>query len=93
MFYFRVFNKLDYFRILFISWTKFIKVCDINGEKLKVEITNSRDLTRVKAYTTKEPDTLDWLSNYISEGDNFFDNWKTHAKVDSDNNVNVLNAS
>ena len=73
MFYFRVFNKLDYFRILFISWTKFIKVCDIHGEKLKVEITNSRDLTRVKAYTTKEPDTLDWLSNYISEGDIFFD--------------------
>ena len=29
----------------------------------------------------------------LSEGDNFFDNWKTYAKVDSDNNVNVLNAS
>ena len=23
----------------------------------------------------------------------FFDNWKLHAKVDSDNNVNVLNAN
>ena len=29
----------------------------------------------------------------LSEGDKFFDNWKIHAKVDSDNNVNVLNAS
>ena len=28
----------------------------------------------------------------LSEGDKFFDNWKLHAKVDSDNNVNVLNA-
>ena len=29
----------------------------------------------------------------LSEGDKFFDNWKIHAKVDSDNNVNVLNAN
>ena len=29
----------------------------------------------------------------LSEGDKFFDNWKLHAKVDSDNNVNILNAS
>ena len=66
-------NKIDYFRTLFISWTKFIKVCEINGEKIKVDITNSRDLTRVKAYVTKEPDTLDWLTNYISKGDIFYD--------------------
>jgi len=29
----------------------------------------------------------------LSDGDKFFDNWKLHAKVDSDNNVNVLNAN
>ena len=28
----------------------------------------------------------------LSEGDKFFDNWKLHAKVDNDNNVNALNA-
>jgi len=27
----------------------------------------------------------------LSEGDKFFDNWKIHAKVDSNNNVNILN--
>ena len=29
----------------------------------------------------------------LSEGDKFFDNWKIHAKVDSDSNVNIINAS
>ena len=66
-------NKIDYFRTLFISWTKFVKVCQINGEIINVDITNSRDLTRTKAYITKEPDTLNWIANYISEGDNFYD--------------------
>ena len=28
-------NKIDHFRTLLISWTKFVKVCQINGEKIK----------------------------------------------------------
>jgi len=69
----RLHNKLDYYRTLVNQWTKFTKICEINGEEVKVEVTNTRDLSRIKAYITKEPETLNWITNFISKGDVFYD--------------------
>jgi FkbM family methyltransferase len=47
--------------------------CVIGGETLRVEADNPGELYRIRRYMTHEPDTIQWLSEYVKPGQVFYD--------------------
>ena len=47
--------------------------CQVHGLSVKVRISNEVELHRVRTYTTKEPETLDWLRTELRDDDVYFD--------------------
>ena len=47
--------------------------CRALGVAVKVRIGNEIELDRVRTYSTKEPETLEWLTRELREDDVFFD--------------------
>jgi len=38
-----------------------------------VEVANPRELSRVRAYLTREPETVEWIAEYVNAADVFYD--------------------
>lgn len=47
--------------------------CIIGGEVLKVEAQNPGEAYRIRRYMSNEPDTVQWLTDYVRPGQVFFD--------------------
>ena len=45
----------------------------VNGQRILMELSTANELNRVLSYTTKEPDTLWWIDNFVRPGDVFYD--------------------
>ena len=40
---------------------------------MTVEVGNPRELSRVRAYLTREPETVEWIAEYVKSQDVFYD--------------------
>ena len=65
--------KLDRARLRLHSTTRITRACVIGGTPMLVEVGNPRELSRMKAYIRKEPDTVEWINQYVQPGDVFYD--------------------
>ena len=58
-----------------------VMTCDVRGETILLDIddrpvpegTRNYELWRAETYTTKEPDTLDWVDEHVQAGDVLYD--------------------
>ncbi len=58
-----------------------VMTCDVRGETVLLDIddrpvpegTRNYELWRAETYTTKEPDTLDWVDEHVQAGDVLYD--------------------
>ncbi len=65
--------KLDRARLRLHDATRITRFCTIGDTDMVVEVGNPRELSRIKAYVGKEPDTVEWISQYVKPGDVFYD--------------------
>jgi len=65
--------RLDRARLYLNDRSKITRACQMGDHFLKVVVTNPRELSRIRAYTSGEPDTINWIAHYIKPGDVFFD--------------------
>ena len=49
------------------------KSCSVHGQIILLRLDSQKELKRAKTYSTKEPNTLDWLDEAIKEGDVYYD--------------------
>jgi FkbM family methyltransferase len=49
------------------------RTCVIGGQPIKVEASNPGELYRIHRYLTREPDTVQWIADYVKPGDVFYD--------------------
>ena len=53
--------------------TETIEKVDINGTRFMMQVASARELSRVRTYSTKEPQTLLWIDQNLQAGDVFYD--------------------
>ena len=57
-----------------MRWMGFnVATCHVRGQIIKIGVSSETELYRANTYSTKEPETLDWLENNLRSGDVFFD--------------------
>ncbi len=54
------------------SFTKVLTV-DVRGVMIRVGVSSELEQYRAETYSTKEPETLDWLEQNLKAKDTFFD--------------------
>ncbi len=47
--------------------------CDVLGNTIKIGVSSDIEKYRTETYSTKEPETLNWLKKNLQEGDVFYD--------------------
>ena len=50
--------------LLYLKSIKFIKVSQINNQNIRINISSSIELWRVRTYSTKEPETINWIDGF-----------------------------
>ncbi len=65
--------KLDRARMRLHGATRITRSYTIGDTPMLVEAGNPRELSRIKAYVRKEPDTVEWISDHVRPGNVFYD--------------------
>ena len=50
------------------------KACQVEGVEIQVGVTSNIEMFRAQTYTTKEPETLEWLRRFVKR-DEVFGMW------------------
>ena len=58
--------------LLYLKSIKFIKVSQINNQNIRINISSSIELWRARTYSTKEPETINWIDGF-KKNEVFFD--------------------
>ena len=66
-------TKIDLARLRLHDAARITKWCSIGGQRIAAEVTNPRELSRIRAYVTKEPETVRWIVEYVKPGEVFYD--------------------
>ena len=66
-------TKIELARLRLSAAARLTKSCSIGDQSVLVEVGNRRELGRARAYSIKEPDTVDWIAEYVKAGDVFYD--------------------
>ena len=64
---------MDLARLWLSNAARLTRRCAIGDQSILVDIGNRRELGRARAYSIKEPQTLDWIVRYVKPGDVFYD--------------------
>ncbi len=59
-------------RTALLSFTEVLTV-DVRGVPIRVGVSSELEQYRAETYSTKEPETLDWLDQNLKDDDTFFD--------------------
>ena len=65
--------KLDRARLRLHGATRITRTYKIGETPMVVEVGNPRELSRIKAYLRKEPDTVEWINDHVQPGSVFYD--------------------
>ena len=65
--------KLDRARLRLHGATRITRTYTIGDTPMVVEAGNPRELSRIKAYIRKEPDTVEWINDHVQPGNVFYD--------------------
>lgn len=65
--------KLDRARLWIHGATRITRTYTIGDTPMLVEAGNPRELSRIKAYVRKEPDTVEWINSHVRPDDVFYD--------------------
>jgi FkbM family methyltransferase len=66
-------HRIDLARLGLHGATRITRHCAIGGQPVTVEVSNPRELSRVRAYLTREPETVEWIAEYVKSQDVFYD--------------------
>ena len=66
-------TKLDRARLRLHGATRITRTYTIGDTPMVVEAGNPRELSRIKAYVRKEPDTVEWINAHVQPGNVFYD--------------------
>ncbi len=85
----KIFNKIFFFltRRSFLEWLSFFLINDryiekqINNKKIKFYIPNQLISWRVKTLFNKEPDTIEWINNFKTDGEESIIFWDIGANI------------
>ena len=66
-------SKLDRARMRLHGATRITRPYTIGDTPMVVEAGNPRELSRIKAYVRKEPDTVEWINDTVQPGNVFYD--------------------
>lgn len=50
-----------------------VTTCNVKGCAIELEVLSEIEEYRASTYTTKEPETLEWIERYVRSGDVFYD--------------------
>jgi FkbM family methyltransferase len=65
--------KLDRAQLRLHNATRITRTYTIGDTPMVVEAGNPRELSRIKAYVRKEPDTVEWINSHVRPNDVFYD--------------------
>lgn len=66
-------HRIDLARLGLHDATRITRHCAIGGQPVTVQVGNPRELSRVRAYLTREPETVEWIAEYVKSQDVFYD--------------------